>query len=124
MFNVGVSRVDISPVAGVAHAGWGAQTHQVSLGNDMPSLVTALVVTNNDVELAIVDVDILLFHPEQDQQIRGLISEKSGILYENIRLAYTHTHYSLVTDRSCSLFKTGSAANEGPDDLEASPRGA
>jgi len=34
----------------------------------------------------------LLFHPEQDQQIRGFISEKSGILYENIRLAYTHTH--------------------------------
>ena len=42
MLNAGVSRVDISPVAGVAHAGWGAQTHQVSLGNDMPSLVTAL----------------------------------------------------------------------------------
>ena len=98
MLNAGVSRVDISPVAGVAHAGWGAQTHQVSLGNDMPSLVTALVVTNNDVELAIVDVDILLFHPEQDQQIRGLISEKSEILYENIRLAYTHTHSGPITN--------------------------
>ena len=69
MLNAGVSRVDISPVAGVAHAGWGAQTHQVSLGNDMPTLVTALVVTNTDVELAIVDVDILLFHPEQHQQV-------------------------------------------------------
>ena len=98
MLNAGVSRVDISPVAGVAHAGWGAQTHQVSLGNDMPTLVTALVVTNTDVELAIVDVDILLFHPEQDQQIRRLISEKSGILYENIRLAYTHTHSGPITN--------------------------
>jgi hypothetical protein len=98
LLNAGVSRVDISPVAGVAHAGWGAQTHQVSLGNDMPTLVTALVVTNNDVELAIVDVDILLFHPEQDQQIRRLISEKSGISYENIRLAYTHTHSGPITN--------------------------
>ena len=56
------------------------------------------MVRNGDVELAIVDVDILLFHPEQDQQIRGLISEKSGILYENIRLAYTHTHSGPITN--------------------------
>ena len=61
MLNAGVARVDISPKVGVAHAGWGAQTHQVSLGNDMPLLVTALVVTKDDVELAIVDVDIGIF---------------------------------------------------------------
>lgn len=97
MLCAGVARVDISPKVGVAHAGWGAQTHQVSLGNDMPLLVTALVVTNHDIELAIVDVDILLFTPEQDQDIRQLISDESGIPFDNIRLAYTHTHSGPIT---------------------------
>ena len=97
MLNAGVSRVDISPTVGVAHAGWGTQTHQVSLGNDMPLLVTALVVKNDDFEVAIVDVDILLFTPEQDNEIRQLISDESGIPFENIRLAYTHTHSGPIT---------------------------
>ncbi len=63
----------------------------------MPLLVTALVVMNHEVELAIIDVDILLFTPEQDQDIRQLISDKSGIPFDNIRLAYTHTHSGPIT---------------------------
>tara|TARA_A100001037_G_scaffold167496_2_gene150582 strand:- start:1320 stop:2717 length:1398 start_codon:yes stop_codon:yes gene_type:complete len=97
LLNAGVSRVDISPKIGVAHAGWGAQTHQVSVGNDMPLLVTALVVENHGVELAIVDVDIGIFTNQQDRDIRGLISEKSDIPFGNIRLAYTHTHSGPIT---------------------------
>jgi len=89
--------VDISPKVGVAHAGWGAQTHQVSLGNDMPLHVTALVVTKGNVELAIVDVDIGIFTNQQDKKIRELISKKSGIPFGNIRLAYTHTHSGPIT---------------------------
>ncbi len=97
MLNAGVGRVDISPPVGVAHAGWGAQTHQVSLGNDMPLLVTALVVANGEVELAILDVDIGIFTVQQDQDIRQLISVESGIPAENIRLAYSHTHSAPIT---------------------------
>ena len=97
MLNAGVGRVDISPPVGVAHAGWGAQAHQVSLGNDMPLLVTALVVANGEVELAIVDVDIAIFTTQQDRDIRQLISGESGIPAENIRLAYTHTHSAPIT---------------------------
>lgn len=97
MLNAGVARVDISPKVGVAHAGWGAQTHQVSLGNDMPLHVTALVVTKDDVELAIVDVDIGIFTNQQDKDIRELISSESGIPFDNIRLAYTHTHSGPIT---------------------------
>ncbi|MBT3996187.1 MAG: hypothetical protein HOF01_10360 [Chloroflexi bacterium] len=97
MLNAGVARVDISPKVGVAHAGWGAQTHQVSLGNDMPLHVTALVVTKDDVELAIVDVDIGIFTNQQDKDIRELISKESGIPFGNIRLAYTHTHSGPIT---------------------------
>jgi hypothetical protein len=97
LLQAGVARVDISPKTGVAHAGWGTQTHQVSVGNDMPLLVTALVVSNEDVEIAIIDVDILLFTPEQDKDIRDLVSAESGIPFENIRLAYTHTHSGPIT---------------------------
>ena len=97
MLDAGAGRVDISPPAGVAHAGWGAQTHQISIGNDMPLFVTALVVTNDDVELAIVDVDIGIFTVSQDQQIRERISEASGIPFGNIRLAYSHTHSGPIT---------------------------
>lgn len=97
LLNAGVARVDISPKVGVAHAGWGAQTHQVSLGNDMPLHVTALVVTKDDVELAIVDVDIGIFTNQQDKDIRELISSESGIPFDNIRLAYTHTHSGPIT---------------------------
>ena len=81
----------------MAHAGWGSQTHQVSLGNDMPLFVTALVVENTGIELAIVDVDIGIFTTAQDQQIRQLIAAKSGIPFENIRLAYSHTHSGPLT---------------------------
>jgi hypothetical protein len=81
----------------VAHAGWGAQTHQVSLGNDMPLYVTALVVVKDDIELAIVDVDIGIFTTQQDGDIRRLIAYESGIRFENIRLAYSHTHSGPVT---------------------------
>lgn len=63
----------------------------------MPLLVTALVVKNDDVELAIVDVDIFLFTPEQDQEILQLISNESRIPFDNIRLAYTHTYSGPIT---------------------------
>jgi hypothetical protein len=97
LLQAGVARVDISPKTGVAHAGWGAQTHQVSVGNDMPLLVTALVASNEGIEIAIIDVDILLFTPEQDKDIRKLVSAESGIPFGNIRLAYTHTHSGPIT---------------------------
>ena len=77
--NAGVGRVDITPPVGVAHAGWGAQTHQVSVGNDMPLLVSAIVVSKDDLDLAIVDVDIGIFTGDQDRKIRDLISAESGI---------------------------------------------
>ena len=59
----------------------------------MPLLVTALVVKNNDVELAIVDVDILLFTPEQDQEIRQLISTSNCALLDITMNQTSHSEY-------------------------------
>ena len=97
MLNAGVGRVDITPPVGVAHAGWGAQTHQVSVGNDMPLLVSAIVVSKDDLDLAIVDVDIGIFTGDQDRKIRDLISAETGIPFANIRLSYSHTHSGPIT---------------------------
>ena len=52
---------------------------------------------DNDVELAIVDVDIGIFTSDQDEMIRGKIADQSGIPFENIRLAYSHTHSGPIT---------------------------
>ena len=58
MLKAGAGRADITPPVGIAHAGWGAATHQRAEGVDMPFYATALYVTDGDLELAIVDLDI------------------------------------------------------------------
>ncbi|NQW17131.1 MAG: neutral/alkaline non-lysosomal ceramidase N-terminal domain-containing protein [Chloroflexi bacterium] len=97
MLMAGAGRSDITPPVGIAHAGWGAQTHQVSEGNDMPLYITALALSNGDTRVAIVDFDIGLLTSAQDSAIRGVISERTGIQQDNIRLSYSHTHSAPMT---------------------------
>ena len=88
----GVARVDITPPVGIAHAGWGAQKHQVAEAIDMPLYVTALVLQQGDLRVAIVDVDILILTVDMDAQAREATVRATGISGENIRLAYSHNH--------------------------------
>ena len=44
MLIAGAGRSDITPPVGIAHAGWGAATHQRAEGVDMPFYATALYV--------------------------------------------------------------------------------
>ena len=97
MLKAGAGRSDITPPVGIAHAGWGAQTHQVSEGNDMPLYVTALALSNDDTQVAIVDFDIGILTAAQDAEMRGLIFERTGIPQDNIRLSYSHTHSAPAT---------------------------
>ena len=97
MLQDGVGRVDITPPNGIAHAGWGAQTHQVSEGSDMPLYVTALVLSRGELQVAIIDVDIAVFSTTQDQDIRTELSDFTDIPFSHIRLAYSHTHSAPVT---------------------------
>ena len=64
MLKAGTSRVNITPPMGISHAGWGAQTHQVAEGVDMPLYISALAVTQTGKEhpenhIIILDIDIL-----------------------------------------------------------------
>lgn len=88
----GTARTNITPPVGIAHAGWGAQRHQVAEAVDMPLYVTALVLQKGDLTVAIVDIDILILNADMDAEARSAIVKATGIRAENIRLAYSHNH--------------------------------
>jgi neutral ceramidase len=92
MLKAGAGRSDITPPVGIAHAGWGAASHQRAEGVDMPFYATALYVTDGDLEIAIVDLDIGILTNEDDAAIRAEVAEVANIKPENLRLSATHTH--------------------------------
>ena len=94
----GLGRSDITPPIGIAHAGWGAQTHQRAEAVDMPLLCTALVVARGDLQVVIVDLDLIWLMPELDSAVRGAVSRATGIEPLNIRLSYGHTHSGAIVD--------------------------
>lgn len=99
MLIAGTARADITPPDGIAHAGWGAQTHQRAEGVDMPLYCTVLYVSdvNRSVELAILDIDTGTISVGRDAELRDTIASTTGISAQNIRIAYTHTHSGPVT---------------------------
>jgi len=107
MLIAGAGRSDITPPVGIAHAGWGAATHQRAEGVDMPFFATALYVTDGDLEIAIVDLDMGVLTNEDDKAIRDAVESTSGIKPENLRLSATHTHSGPVN--------RGSWLDEGMD---------
>lgn len=88
----GVARTIVTPPMGIAHAGWGAQTHQRAEGVDLDLLATALVLRNGDTRAAIIDVDFCVVGRELADTIRGAVAELTGIPAPHVRLSYTHTH--------------------------------
>jgi neutral ceramidase len=92
MLTAGAGRADITPPIGIAHAGWGAATHQRAEGVDMPFYSTALYVTDGELELAIVDLDVGVLTNSDDAAIRAEVERTSGVKPENLRLTATHTH--------------------------------
>ncbi len=48
----GAGRAVITPPLGIAHAGWGAQTHQRAEGVDLDLWATALVVSDGQTQAA------------------------------------------------------------------------
>lgn len=88
----GTGRADISPAPGTPQGGWGAQTHQRGLGNDLALYATALVLDDGTHQVAIVDVDSIGFDPEWTQRILDGIVSLTGLPLANIRFSCTHTH--------------------------------
>jgi hypothetical protein len=82
----------ITPPVGIAHAGWGAQTHQRAEGVDLDLLATVLVLDGGDVRAALVDVDFCVVGKELADPIREGVADLTGIPPAHVRLSYTHTH--------------------------------
>ncbi len=100
MLTAGAGRSDITPPVGIAHAGWGAAIHQRAEGIDMPFYATALYVTDGELEIAIVDLDIGVLTNQDDAEIRAEVAKVAGIKPENLRLSATHTHSGPVNRQS------------------------
>ena len=92
MLRGGVGRTVITPPDGIAHAGWGAATHERAEGVDMEFYCTALYIADSSLEAAIVDIDILLLPEDLERAIRDSVAAVTGMPPEHIWLAATHTH--------------------------------
>jgi neutral ceramidase len=88
----GVARADITPPLGIAHAGWGAQTHQRAAGVDLPLWATALALSDGDETVVIVDIDLIYLWDTEAPGVMAAVERATGLPASHIRLAYTHTH--------------------------------
>ena len=98
--SAGVARTDITPPHGIAHAGWGAQTHQRAAGVDLPLWATALALSDGDQTVVIVDIDLIYLWEPEVHAVQKSVVELTGLPASNIRLAYTHTHSGPVNGSS------------------------
>ena len=83
---------DITPPVGIAHAGWGASTHECAEGVDMPLYCTALYLAEDETKALVLDFDLTGVREPLDSEIRQAASSASGVSGDNIRIASTHTH--------------------------------
>jgi hypothetical protein len=88
--SAGVARTDITPPIGIAHANWGAQTHQRAVGIDLPLWATALALSDGDQTVVIVDVD--LGGGRNVVEMQAAITELTGLPRSHIRISFVHTH--------------------------------
>jgi len=88
----GVARVDITPPIGIAHANWGAQTHQRAAGVDLPLWATALALSDDHETIVIVDVDVLYLWKNEAAAALDAVAVLTGLPKSHIRLSWTHTH--------------------------------
>jgi hypothetical protein len=88
----GVARSDITPPIGVAHANWGAQTHERAAGIDLPLTVTALALGDGETVSLILDVDCCWLWDPVYQQTLAAVTALTGLPEAAVRIAYTHTH--------------------------------
>ena len=99
----GTGRSDITPAPGTPQGGWGAQTHQRGLGADFPFYATALVLSEGDVSVAIIDVDSIGFDREFATKIVQGVADLTGIPSDHIRLSSSHTHSGANTFRLANI---------------------
>jgi hypothetical protein len=99
----GVGRAELTPAPGTPQGGWGAQTHERGVGADMPFFATALVLSDGNNPVVIVDVDAIGFNAEWTHKIVRAISELTRIPPDCIRFSCSHTHSGPNTFRLATI---------------------
>ena len=88
----GVARANINPPVGILHTNWGAQTHEIARGIDMDLTATAVVLSDQKKEIALVAVDIIGIDNELFDEIATKVENLAHIEKNNICIAASHTH--------------------------------
>jgi hypothetical protein len=92
VLRAGTGRRCITPPAGIAHGGWGAQKHEQAEGCDMDFWATALALSHSGTTVVVLDIDIQILTNQRADEIRKAVSQATGLPVENIRASATHTH--------------------------------
>lgn len=88
----GVARAVITPPVGIAHPFWGAQTHTRAEGVEMDLYATALVLSDGETRVAIIDADLGNVPNDLAATVHTGVEALTGIPAANVRLSATHTH--------------------------------
>ena len=104
----GLAQADITPPIGIAHANWGAQTHERAAGIDLPLGLTALALSDRTTTSVIVDIDCCWLWGDTAAEVLASVVELTGLPEEAVRLSYTHTHSGPAGGPSQSWVKGGS----------------
>lgn len=114
--SAGVARTDITPPLGIAHAGWGAQTHQRAASVDLPLWATALALSDGERTVVIIDIDTMYLFEREAATARAAVAELTGLPAAHIRLSYTHTHSGPVSGSGWTSWMDQGAEMVGPYD--------
>lgn len=118
----GVARTDITPPLGIAHAGWGAQSHQRAAGVDLPLWATALALSDGNETVVIVDIDLIYLWDAEAPAVHQAVVELTGLPASNVRLAYTHTHSGPINGSTWSSWIKQGAEMVPPYDASLAHR--
>jgi hypothetical protein len=87
---LGVAREIITPHLGGQLFGYDDKIRSDSVHDDLT--VTAFFFKQNDKQALLLSITVCSVHTALSDEIRGKISEKTGVPFENILLCATHTH--------------------------------
>ena len=107
----GVARRDITPPVGIYHRMWGAATHDRSTGVHRPLLATALALESQDATApgrqVIVAIDHCLLRANDMAQLHSTVCRATGVLEQELHIAFSHTHGAGLMDRSRATLPGG-----------------
>lgn len=93
----GIARATINPPLDIPSGMWMAQRHVRGEGLDMDITVTAMVLADGDLRIAILDFDLCFLSDAQSAAIRNVVGAAIGVPAGNVLPFCSHTHAGPVT---------------------------